>query len=60
MTAGEAIPKDDNHQHFGDGSTEADLELAAGTHTLCLQAADGAHVALVGDGMTQQITVTVR
>ncbi len=60
VTAGQVIPKDDNHWHFGDGSTEVDLELAAGTHTLCLQAADGTHVALAGNGMTQQITVTVR
>ena len=59
LAAGEVIPKDDNHRHFGDGSTEVDLELASGTHTLCLQAADGAHVALEGAGMTQQISVTV-
>jgi hypothetical protein len=59
LAAGEVIPKDDNHRHFGDGSTEADLELASGTHTLCLQAADGAHVALGGDGMTDEISVTV-
>ncbi len=59
LPPGEAIPKDDNHRHFGDGSTAADLELASGTHTLCLQAADGAHVALDGAGMTQTISVTV-
>ena len=59
LAAGEVIPKDDNHRHFGDGSTEADLELASGEHTLCLQAADGAHVALEGEGMTNQISLTV-
>lgn len=56
---GKVIPKDDNHRHFGDGSTEADLELTPGTHTLCLQAADGAHTALEGRGMTHEISLTV-
>ena len=56
---GDAVPKDDTHLHFGKGQLEADLELAPGEHTLCLQAADGAHVALAGDGMTQTIAVTV-
>jgi len=59
LAAGEVIPKDDSHRHFGDGSMEADLELASGVHTLCLQAADGAHVALEGAGMTQQISMSV-
>jgi hypothetical protein len=59
LAPGEVIPKDDNHRHFGDGSTAADLELASGDHTLCLQAADGAHVALEGDGMTHEISLTV-
>jgi len=59
LAAGEVIPKDDNHRHFGDGSTVADLELTPGEHTLCLQAADGAHVALEGDGLTQEISLTV-
>jgi hypothetical protein len=53
------IPNDETHRHFGDGSTEADLELSPGRHTLCLQAADGAHIALEGAGMTHQINVTV-
>ena len=59
ITAGQTIPKDDAHKHFGDGSTETSLELASGSHTLCLQAADGAHTALAGEGMTHTITVTV-
>ena len=59
LAPGEVIPKDDNHRHFGDGSTIADLELAPGEHTLCLQAADGAHVALEGDGLTHEISLTV-
>jgi hypothetical protein len=59
LPAGDVIPNDETHRHFGDGSTEADLELSSGRHTLCLQAADGAHIALEGAGMTHQISVTV-
>jgi hypothetical protein len=60
LAAGEVIPKDERHLHYGDGQREATLELAPGQHTLCLQAADGAHRALAGTGMTQMITVDVR
>ena len=59
IAAGEVIPKDDNHRHFGDGSTETELELEPGQYKLCLQAADGAHVALEGEGTTHTISVTV-
>ncbi|MCC7361675.1 MAG: DUF4399 domain-containing protein [Anaerolineales bacterium] len=60
VTAGEIIPKDATHLHYGQGQLEADLELAPGPHTLCLQAADGAHTALAGDGLTHLIAVTVK
>ncbi|MEZ4662493.1 MAG: DUF4399 domain-containing protein [Caldilineaceae bacterium] len=53
---GETIPRDDAHLHFGQGQSETMLMLAPGVHTLCLQAADGIHVAL---GLTDQITITV-
>jgi hypothetical protein len=59
LAPGTVIVKDDTHLHYGQGQLEADLDLAPGTHTLCLQAADGAHAALAGDGLSQQITVTV-
>src|SRR5687768_11400860 len=36
---GQVITKDDTHLHYGQGQLEADLELAPGPHTLCLQAA---------------------
>lgn len=42
---GETIEKDETHLHFGDGSTEASLDLAPGEHVLCLQVGDGAHIA---------------
>jgi hypothetical protein len=60
MPAGQIVPKDDTHVHYGQGQLEADLELAPGPHTLCLQAADGAHTALAGEGMTQVINITVK
>lgn len=56
VAAGETIPADDAHLHFGDASTSATLELEVGEHTLCLQLGDGAHTAT---DLTQQITVTV-
>ena len=59
VAAGQGVPKDETHLHFGKGQLEAELELAPGPHTLCLQAADGLHVALPGDGMTQTIAITV-
>lgn len=59
VDVGQGIPKDDTHLHFGKGQLEAELELAPGEHTLCLQAADGLHVALPGDGMTHTIVLVV-
>lgn len=59
VEAGQTIPKDETHLHFGDGRTETELDLSSGMHTLCLQAADGAHTALPGEGMTHTISVTV-
>lgn len=59
IVAGEVVPNDETHLHFGKAQTEVDLELSPGEHTLCLQAADGEHRALAGDGMTQVIEVTV-
>jgi len=60
IEAGKVVPKDDTHLHYGKGQIEAQLQLAAGSHTLCLQAADGAHVALSGAGMTEKITIVVK
>jgi hypothetical protein len=46
IPAGDVIPTDEHHLHFGDGSVEAELTLPSGEHTLRLQFADGAHTAL--------------
>lgn len=60
VAAGQVVANDDTHKHFGKAQMETELTLAPGKHTLCLQAADGAHVALSGAGMTQQISITVQ
>lgn len=60
IPAGGIIPSDDNHHHFGAGQTEATLELSPGSHFLCLQAGDGTHIALPGEGATQTITIVVQ
>lgn len=56
VTPGEAIPDDESHHHFGDGSASAELDLDPGEHELCLQLGDGAHTAL---DVTDTMTVTV-
>lgn len=60
IAADATVPADDNHLHYGNAQTEATLELTPGEHSLCLQAANGAHTALAGDGATEVITITVR
>jgi hypothetical protein len=60
IASGQIVPADDNHLHYGKAQTEATLELTPGEHTLCLQAANGVHTALAGDGLVQVITITVR
>lgn len=60
IPVGQIVPKDEKHNHYGQGQKEAELTLSPGTHTLLLQASDGAHVALPGEGMTHKITVTVK
>ena len=59
IPAGEVIPTDEQHLHFGDGSLEAELTLTPGEHTLHLQFADGAHTALEGDEYRDTIIVFV-
>jgi hypothetical protein len=58
--AGQVVVNDATHLHFGKAQMEAEIVLPPGPHTLCLQAADGAHVALAGAGMTRQISITVQ
>lgn len=55
---GQVVPADATHIHFGKGQTEAELELAAGQHTLTMQLADGMHRSY-GPTASATITVTV-
>lgn len=57
VAPGAAIPVETaGYNHFGKGQVEAELTLPPGEHRLCLQAGNGAHVAL---DMTHEITVSV-
>jgi len=63
IPAGQPIPVDATDQgyyHFGKAQRETQLTLPPGTHTLRLQFADGAHMALDGDQYRAEIRVTVQ
>jgi len=59
MAAGQVLPADATHLHYGKGQTEADLNLKPGTHKLTLQFADFAHRSY-GEALSQTITVNVK
>ncbi|MFQ5743557.1 MAG: DUF4399 domain-containing protein [Acidobacteriota bacterium] len=59
LAPGQIIPKASPWIHFGDGSTEIEMQLEPGSHHLCLQVGDGEHRTLEGAGMTDEITITV-
>jgi hypothetical protein len=56
VAAGQVIPADLTHIHYGMAQKEAELPMTPGEHTLCLQVADAAHTAT---DLTQKITITV-
>jgi hypothetical protein len=58
--AGQPIPKDGHHLHFGKGQTETMLTLAPGKHTLQLELGDGAHVPHIPPVISKRITITVK
>lgn len=53
------LPADDNHIHYGDGSTETELTLEPGEYTLQLVMGDGDHVVHNPSVTSDIITVTV-
>jgi hypothetical protein len=55
---GTVVAKDEQHQHYGQGQTEATLMLAPGEHTLHLQFADGIHRSY-GPKLEQTLKITV-
>jgi Domain of unknown function (DUF4399) len=57
--AGEIIPFDDKHIHFGKGQTEADIKLPPGQYKLTMQFADGFHLSY-GKDYASTIEVTVK
>ena len=59
INAGEAIPVDDKHLHFGKAQTEAEVTLPPGQYKLTMQFANGAHVSY-GPAMAATISVTVK
>ncbi len=59
MPAGEVIPVDDKHLHFGKAQTEAEVTLPPGQYKLTMQFANGAHVSY-GPAMAATINVTVK
>ncbi|MRW93157.1 DUF4399 domain-containing protein [Duganella sp. FT80W] len=59
IKAGEVIPVDDKHIHFGKGQTETELNLPPGNYTLTMQFANGLHQAY-GAGMNKEIKITVK
>lgn len=58
--AGQEIPSDRNHLHFGAGETETTLELPPGKHTLQLLMGDYRHVPTVPMVYSKKITITVK
>lgn len=57
--AGQPIPADANHVHFGGGQTETKIELPPGEHTLQLLLGDHLHVPLNPAVVSKRITITV-
>jgi hypothetical protein len=58
--AGQEIPSDRNHLHFGAGETETMLELPPGKHTLQLLMGDQNPVPHTPPVFSKKITITVR
>ena len=59
VDAGEAIPFDATHKHYGKAQTEGEIELAPGKHKLTLQFANANHESY-GKEFAKTITVTVK
>jgi hypothetical protein len=58
VPAGQPIPANETHIHYGKGQTEAELNLKPGDYTLTLQFADGAHLSY-GPDLSKTIRIKV-
>jgi len=58
--AGQPIPKDEHHVHFGGGQTQTTLHLSPGTHTLQLELGDASHVPFDPPVVSKRITIHVQ
>jgi hypothetical protein len=59
VPAGQSVPFDDQHKHFGAGQTETMITLPPGQYTLTSQFANGAHQSY-GMPMSSTVRVTVK
>lgn len=59
IKAGEVIPADERHLHFGKGQTETIVTLPPGHYKLTLQFANGLHESY-GEEMSKSIVVDVK
>ncbi|MEO6801529.1 MAG: DUF4399 domain-containing protein [Rhodanobacter sp.] len=58
--AGQPIPNDAQHIHFGGGQTEAAITLKPGAHTLQLELGDAHHVPFDPPLLSKRITIHVK
>ncbi len=59
IEAGQVVPKDSTHLHFGKAQKQAEVPLTPGKHKLTLQFADGIHRSY-GAKLATTITVNVK
>ncbi|HEY4107803.1 DUF4399 domain-containing protein [Puia sp.] len=59
IPAGQVVPKDATHLHFGNAQSATEVKLAPGKHVLTLQFADGIHRSY-GGKLATTINVTVK
>ncbi|MEZ1317577.1 DUF4399 domain-containing protein [Pseudomonas fluorescens] len=58
--AGQPIPTDAHHMHFGKAQTQAEIKLAPGKHTLQLILGDSGHMPFEPSIVSEKITVNVK
>ncbi|MBZ9784749.1 DUF4399 domain-containing protein [Pseudomonas sp. REP124] len=58
--AGQPIPSDANHIHFGKAQTQAEVTLTPGEHTLQLELGDANHMPFDPPIVSEKITVNVK